>query len=257
MDITPMLHKIESLSVMDSRKALVFIPGLGTEEKPIGGKYIDAILKSGWDGEIYYLRWNSSKSESILESFAEGVAAGSSGGPLTAIPAGFVSLSSKFSKIRKAAKNTGRKYLPKTLQDQLPDKRITFVARSLGAYMVYKIFKASDDYPISNPIDDVILLGGALSKKKKKWERTHFRSLINVYNRHDKVLKAWKYGMRTLGIKLPKSPCGRHPVKDKYISSVVNIDMSDIIGNSHSNYHTVFLSGILRYDGKCWNVKNQ
>jgi hypothetical protein len=70
----------------------------------------------------------------------------------------------KHRRIKKAAKKTGRKFLPNMMRMQSSGKRITFVAHSLGAYMLYKLFKKFGEYPLYNPIDDVILLGGAVSK---------------------------------------------------------------------------------------------
>jgi hypothetical protein len=93
------------------------------------------------------------------------------------------------------------------------------------------------------------------SKKKMKWERTIFRKLINVYSEHDKILKKWKYAGRPAALKTPVSPCGIRPIKTKYISKVINIDLSDIVESSHKKYHIVFLNGMLKYDGKwCLNA---
>ena len=55
----PVLHKIKSDSVRDSGKALIFIPGMFSEKKTIGGKYTDAIVNAGWDGELYHLWWDA------------------------------------------------------------------------------------------------------------------------------------------------------------------------------------------------------
>lgn len=235
----PKLHKIEYPGAKDSTKALVFIPGLGTEEKEIGGKHTDAIMKSGWDGEIYYLWWDASNSEAIWRSLAFPPIAG---------------VGIKLKRIRNAAEKSGRKCLPDLLRRHVPGKRVTFVAHSMGTYLLYKLFKKPDKYPLYNAIDDVISLGGAVSKKKKKWERTRFRSFINVYSEHDKTLKVWKYGGRVMALKNPVSPCGRRRVKTKYISNVNNVNLSDLVGNSHGKYHRVFSDGILRYNGERWLV---
>jgi hypothetical protein len=53
----PVLYKIKTESVKDHGKALIFIPGMLSEEKEIGGKYTNAIISAGWDGGIYYLWW--------------------------------------------------------------------------------------------------------------------------------------------------------------------------------------------------------
>ena len=232
----PVLHKIECRHKIDKSKALIFIPGMCSEDKTIGGKYTDAITKAGWNGEMFHLWWDSSHWETVIRNSLLGVA-----------PAAL-----KIRSIHQDAEKTGRKHLPGILRYSLPDKRITFVAQSLGAYILYKLFKKPDDYPVSNPIDDVVLLGGALSKKKSKWERTRFRALYNIYSEQDKVLKAWKYILRPAIGKLPVSPCGRREVKRKYISSIVNIDMTDIVGDNHKKYHKVFTSGRLKYNGSSW-----
>lgn len=234
----PKLYRIEAPFEQDSSKALVFIPGLGTEEKRVGGKHTEAIADSGWDGEIYYLWWDSSNSAAIWRSVLQ---------------AG-IGLPLKLRRIRKAAKKSGRKYLPDMLQSKVPGKRITFVGHSMGVYLLYKLFKKPSEYPLSNPVDDVIALGGAVSKKKKKWNRTQFRSFINVYSEHDGQLKVWKKLGRPASLKFPESACGMRPVKTKYISNVNNVDLSDLIGSSHGEYHRVFLDGILRYDGEEWLV---
>jgi len=234
---TPVLHKIKTKHKTDNSKALIFIPGMCSEEKTIGGKYTDAIAKAGWNGEMYHLWWDSSHWETVIQHLVLGLAPGVL----------------KIKSIHKSAKKTGRNHLPSLLRNRLPGKRITFVAQSLGAYILYKLFKKPDDYPVSNPIDDVILLGGALSKKKSKWERTTFRIFYNVFSEHDKVLKGWKYVIRPLRQKSQVSPCGRREVKTKYISSVVNIDMTDIVGDSHKKYHKVFTTGRLKYNGNNWH----
>ena len=245
-------HKYTIKTGSDSGKALIFIPGMGTEEKTITGKEIDAILKAGWDGDIHHLWWDASTKAAMVRVATAGAGAGAVLGLPGAIIGLGITSRLKFKKTKDAAKKTGRKHLPNMLRKELPNKRITFVAHSLGAYMLYKLFKKPHDYPVDNTIEDVILLGGAVSRKKTKWERTNFRKLINVYNKHDKTLKSWKIFNRVLGGRIPVSPCGRKVIKPKYVSKVVNINLSHIIGDSHGRYYEVFLNGMLKYDGTNW-----
>jgi len=79
--------------------------------------------------------------------------------------------------------------------------------------------------------------------------------MYNVYNKHDKILKAWKYIIRPLRGRFPVSSCGRHAIDESDVSSVENIDVSDILGDSHHGYHKVFSSKRQKYNDKSWSVR--
>lgn len=232
----PDLHKLDFQKTGASDKALVFIPGMCSEHKQVRNSTTEAIEKSGWHGEIYYLWWDSSKMESLIKYTPLG-------------PPGIIA---KIKMIEDDATKTGRKYLPGVLNSELQGKKVTFVAHSMGVYMLYKLFKKPEKYPISVEIEDVILLGGAVRRSKEKWRRTAFRLLYNVYNEHDKVLKLWKYPYRVLTGHRPKSPCGRRPIKKMHVVDVVNIDASDLLSDDHFKYYKVFTSGRLLYKGNQW-----
>jgi len=243
---SPVLYRLCSGSGVDSSKALILVSGIFSENSDIKKKYFYAIRHAGWDGEIHHLWWDSSSLSSVL-GIGAGVAV------VVALPAAGLGVVAKLKNIFHRAKKTGRDHLPGLIHDCLPGKRITFVAHSAGAYMLYKLFKRPQEHPVQNGIDDVILLGGALSKKKSKWRLTSFRTLFNVYSEHDKVLKGWKIVFRAAQIKLPVSPCGRRPIKEKYVSDVVNINLSDNVEDGHS-YQEVFTRRILTYSGNRWHA---
>lgn len=247
MDI-PRLYRVRSTSVKNSGKAIIIIPGLCSEDSDIGERYSEAVYAAGWDGEVYHLWWDSSSWESIVSKYV--------------IPAVIfkpiltpVTLAYKMRLIRKHAKKSGRDYLRVFVNKRLQGKRITFVAHSLGAYMVYKMFKKTAEYPIDNSLDDLILLGGAVSRKKDKWRRTKFKTLYNVFNENDSLLYGWKYLSRPGQLKMPVSPCGRSAIEKECVSNTVNIDVSSLVKTSHTEYEKVFITGMLSYKYGYWTVR--
>ncbi len=247
MDI-PKLHYVQSSSVKDPGKAIIIVPGLCSESSDIGERYSEAIFAAGWDGEVYHLWWDSSSWESIVSKYV--------------IPAVIfkpvltpISLAVKLRMIRKHAKKSGRDYLRVFMNKRLQGKRITFVAHSLGAYMVYKMFKKTAKYPIDNPLEDLILLGGAVSRKKDKWRRTKFKTLYNVFSENDSVLIGWKYFSRAGQLKMPVSPCGRRVIEREYVSNVVNIDVTSLVKSSHTEYEKVFTKEMLSYKKGSWSIQ--
>lgn len=220
-------------------KVLIYIPGMNTEKTlSLEEEKKNAILNAGWKGDIYYLWWDASNElEFYLETLPRFVA------PL---------VKGKFKKTEYVASKTGREYLPFLIRSLAPGKRVTFVAHSLGAYMLYELFKSPADYPIHNPIDDVILLGGALSVWEKEWRQTGFRKLINVYNTNDAILN-WLYPIgKVTDIELPVLPYGITAIEKDSVSEVVNINISNSVGFSHERYLEVFSEGMLKYNGRNW-----
>lgn len=236
----PILYKIENKSVKEPGKALVIIPGMPTEVKSII-EYYYAITHAGWSGEIYHLMWDSETWRSfVIEA-----------------PIGTKRTKSQLRAVRKATKKIARKHLPILMTNELQGKHVTFVAHSIGAYMLYKLLKKPKKYPIHNTIEDVILLGGALSDKIKKLYRTDFRHLFNVYSNMDWILRCWEFGMKSLGSADKASSCGRHPIKDTYRKGISNINITGIVEDSHDEYQEVFKNGILRYNGANWVVDRE
>jgi len=119
--------------------------------------------------------------------------------------------------------------------------------------MLYELFRNPADYSISNPIDDVILLGGALTEGEKDWRQTSFRKLINVYNTNDSELRKWFPVGKISEGELPVLPYGMKSIETSQVSNVVNINLSNIVGSSHERYHEVFSNGILKYKGRSWS----
>jgi len=235
---TPSLFKEKKGS--SKTKVLIYLPGMCTEDKlGLDDEIKYALLEAGWTGDIYYLWWDSSTLGKFLAEY------------VLRLPLGWI-LKTKFKHTRTIAQRTGREYLSNLIRSLAPQRKVTFVAHSLGAYMLYDLFSKPQDYPFHNRIDDVILLGGALSELKKDWRRTKFRTLINVYNPDDTILGSlWPIG-KAVDLENPISPYGRKAIKADILSGNENIDISHIVGDSHSKYHEVFSRGILKYRRQKW-----
>lgn len=239
---TPSLFYEHEGSATD--KVLIYIPGMITEDTlSLEEDKKNAILKAGWKGDIYYLWWDASNMKGLIVGSAIRLLPG-------AVTGGLVR--GKFRKTQDAASKTGREYLPHFIRSLAPDKQVTFVAHSLGAHMLYELFKNPVDYPMHNPIEDVILLGGALNAKEKEWRQTSFRKLINVYNTNDNILKLLFPIGNLVSRNMQVVPCGMQAIGRDCVSEVVNINISNNIGSSHSRYYEVFSNGMLTYKRRNW-----
>ena len=235
---TPSLFKEKTGS--SKTKVLIYIPGMCTEDNlGLDDEIKHAILEARWTGDIYYLWWDSSTLGKFIVEYA------------LRLPLGWI-LISKFKQTQVIAQRTGREYLSNLIRSLAPQRKVTFIAHSLGAYMLYDLFSKPHEYPFHNRIDDVILLGGALSELNKNWQRTKFRSLINVFNPDDTILRLlWPIG-KTADGEIPISPYGRKAIKADVLSGNMNIDVSHVVGGSHFEYHKVFSRGILKYRRQKW-----
>lgn len=232
-----------------SDRAIVVIPGMCTKPKRQNMKYVEPLRRAGWDGEIHYLSWDSSTKEHFVRDGGRWILL------VLALP-GALGLSvaafvARFRKIHKRAKKTGRKHLPGILARELPGRRISFLAHSLGSYVLYKWMKKIDKYPTDHTIEDIFLCGGTVSRKKKNWPRKAYRQMYNVYNPNDTLLETYKYS-RLFRIKEPKSLCGRKIIKSKYVNGVGNIDIGRWVGSSHNKYQLAFQNGTLKYMNGKW-----
>ena len=239
--------------IIDTSKALLFIPGLFTEfdtpEKHM--KISFSIMQSGWDGEILHLKWQSGSRDRILRDFIrmnttiiENAVLLSSG--IITLPSGLISrLISTWRTISARAEKIGQHDLHKYIDKQLRGKRITFVAHSLGVKMLHSFQKHHSDWITGT---NAILLGGAVNKNKI-WNLEKFASLYNVYNEEDKILKLYKYAANIAIEGKFATPCGLSKIPD-----AVNIDSTYAAGgvDGHGEYTRVFENGSLVWNNEQW-----
>lgn len=105
---------------------------------------------------------------------------------------------------------------------------VTLVGHSLGCRVIYYALCAS-----SQPVEDVILLGGAVGNQRKDWERAASvvdGRIYNCHSRHDDVLK---YSYRTSMAWL-SDPIGYVPIETNH-PKIANIDCSALI-TSHGDW---------------------
>jgi len=210
----------------DQHKVLLLINGYTSDKYSHPTAFVPevkALQSIGWQGAIYLLWWNASRSSAPLYR--------------TITPA-------HWQIVKQRAERTGIDYFAEII-NQVKDKEISIIAHSLGVRLVY--YGLLNITPSDFSIRDVILFGGAIRRNKREWPvvaQNIQGRLYNFYNRDDSVLNfIYKVAeFRT------HSPCGQKPIEVDN-PNIYNINLTGVFKkrkiDNHTGYWTI-LTDILQ-----------
>lgn len=210
----PWISQIEpSLGLQE---AIVFITGYCTEEhcEPYHHRHwVSNLREAGWRGSIYHLWWDSSNNRNFYSTIGQlGVGA-----------------FAHWDKHKRRARRVGEDYLENLISRQVNETTISLIGHSLGARV---IFFAGSNWSTwsSHRLKNVFLLGGAIPKNRN-WEKVASSlsgKVFNIYNSLDTTLRGL-YRVSSFGL----FPCGLMSI-DSIDSRINNVDVTSLVGNSHS-----------------------
>ena len=187
--------------------ALVLVNGMWSKKYGLKhtAKWVEAIRSAGWKGSLHHLWWDASTKNAAPTHL------------------------NAWNTTRRRAVRVGNIWLGGLLE-QLGSRPITLVGHSLGARVIHSGLLAGAG---AGRVHDVILLGGAVRRKRRNWEQVGAAiegRVVNVFNRNDMILA----GLRTLTF-LKSSPCGLKEIDAKNTPQIFNYDATQLIGkSSHS-----------------------
>ena len=184
-------------------ESLIIVPGYRSNYGLTSNLKYDwkwSLREAGWKGSIHYLWWDSPRS---LPD------------PL------------HWKQMKDRAKRVGSSYFS-NLVSFLPSKSVSLIGYSLGAYVAHYAMRS---WLSSKLLNNVVLLGGAVGRKKE-WEEATLSlagQLVNVYNSQDPALLV---GYLAGELIQKSSPCGLKPI-EKFHPKISNIDATSLVGHSH------------------------